>query len=63
MDKMDRNINTLRDSWNSAFGKLTSGNGNLVGRAEKLRKLGVKATKDLPEKYTSLNNGDNEIEQ
>jgi DNA recombination protein RmuC len=60
MDKMDRNINTLRDSWNNAFGKLTAGNGNLVSRAEKLRKLGVKATKDLPEKYTALNSGDNE---
>jgi DNA recombination protein RmuC len=63
MDKMDRNINTLRDSWNSAFGKLTAGNGNLVSRAEKLRKLGVKATKDLPEKYTALNSAENELTQ
>lgn len=65
MDKMDRNINSLRDSWNNAFGKLSSGNGNLIGRAEKLRKLGVKATKDLPERYTNaagLNAADDDIQ-
>jgi DNA recombination protein RmuC len=64
MDKMDRNINSLRDSWNSAFGKLSSGNGNLIGRAEKLRKLGVKATKDLPERYTAagLNAADDDTQ-
>jgi DNA recombination protein RmuC len=64
MDKMDRNINSLRDSWNSAFGKLASGNGNLIGRAEKLRKLGVKATKDLPERYTAagLNAADDDTQ-
>lgn len=37
-----------QDSYDKAMGQLKEGNGNLVRRAESLRKLGVKATKKMP---------------
>ena len=60
MERIDRSINTSREAWNSAFNKLTSGSGNLVGRAERLRRLGAKSTKDLPERYTQAEESENE---
>ena len=52
MDKIDRSINGAREAWNNAFSKLTSGNGNLVGRASRLKDLGARAAKELPCRYT-----------
>ena len=37
-----------QDAWDAAFNKLSTGTGNLVGQADRLRKLGVKAKKALP---------------
>jgi len=38
-------IGATQKSFNNAMGKLKSGSGNLIGRAEKIRKLGAKTTK------------------
>lgn len=51
MDRIDKSLNDARNSWNDAFSKLTSGNGNLIGRAKRLGELGAKAKKALPERY------------
>lgn len=48
LQKIGRNLATTRNSFDDAMKKLTTGTGNLVGRAEKLRELGVKASKSLP---------------
>ena len=40
-------LRQAQDSHDKAFKKLTSGRGNLVGQADKLRALGVKASKKL----------------
>lgn len=48
MQKIDKSLETTRKAYDEAMKKLTSGTGNLVGRAEKLRDLGVKASKSLP---------------
>lgn len=53
LEKIDAGINSARRAWDAAHNKLTSGNGNLIGRAERLRDLGAKATKDLPAAYMS----------
>lgn len=53
LEKIDAGINSARRAWDAAHNKLTSGNGNLIGRAERLRDLGAKATKDLPAAYRS----------
>lgn len=51
MDRIDRALNDARGSWNEAFAKLTTGTGNLMSRAARLSALGVKAKKQLPERY------------
>ena len=35
--------------------KLQEGSGNLIRRAENIRKLGAKATKELPKQFTEDN--------
>ena len=33
------------------MGKLSTGKGNLIGQAERLKKLGISTKKELPEKF------------
>lgn len=49
MEKIGKNISLTSTSYNSAMGKLKDGRGNLLNSAQKLKKLGVKSKKDLPE--------------
>jgi DNA recombination protein RmuC len=39
---------TAKDNYDKAMNKLVDGRGNLVDRAEKIKKLGAKASKSLP---------------
>lgn len=48
LEKIGKNIGSAQSSYEDAMKQLKSGSGNLVGRTEKLRKLGVKATKSMP---------------
>lgn len=41
-------IAKTQKSYDAAFGQLKEGSGNLIGQAEKLKKLGVKSKKSLP---------------
>ena len=50
MESLGRCLDSTRKNYDQAMSKLHTGTGNLVGRAEKIRKLGAKATKKLPEK-------------
>jgi DNA recombination protein RmuC len=45
-------LDTARNVWEDANKKLHQGTGNLVGQVEKLRALGVKASKKLPTELT-----------
>ncbi|AXK40293.1 DNA recombination protein RmuC [Crenobacter cavernae] len=47
LEKLGKQLSTTQDSYATAMKQLASGSGNLVGRAEKLRKLGIKANKQL----------------
>ena len=49
LDKIGERIGQTQDAWNAAHNKLLSGRGNLVSRAEKLKAMGVRASKSLPE--------------
>ena len=51
MENIGKNLDTTRKTFDSALGKLHTGSGNLVRRAENIKKLGAKATKELPQKY------------
>jgi len=42
-------LDKAKRSYQDAYGQLKSGKGNLIGQAEKLRKLGVKTKKSLPQ--------------
>jgi len=57
MENIGKNLETTRKTHEQAMNKLHSGPGNLVRRAEKIKKLGAKATKELP-----ANLLDNEVE-
>jgi DNA recombination protein RmuC len=48
MVKLGGQLDVSQNTYKEAFGQLKSGNGNLVGQAEKLRKLGLKTKKKLP---------------
>ena len=45
-----KKMDDAKTDYSSAMNKLIEGNGNLINRVEKLKKLGAKAKKSLPEK-------------
>lgn len=47
--KVGKKLDEARDSYDETMKKLNQGRGNIVGRIEKLRALGVKAKKELPD--------------
>lgn len=46
---IETHLNRARQSYDNAYNQLKSGRGNLIGQAEKLRELGVKTKKTLPQ--------------
>lgn len=48
MEKIGKSIQTSQSTYNDAMNKLHSGSGNLVRRAENIKLLGAKTTKELP---------------
>ena len=51
LEKIGNNLEQTRKNYDLAMNKLYDGRGNLVRSAEKLRDLGAKASKELPQKY------------
>ncbi|WP_319591245.1 DNA recombination protein RmuC [uncultured Draconibacterium sp.] len=51
METIGKNLDTTRKTYDSAVNKLHTGSGNLVRRVENIKKLGAKASKELPGKY------------
>ncbi|PRY53848.1 DNA recombination protein RmuC [Arcticibacter pallidicorallinus] len=49
--KIGDKLDDAKSSYADAFGKLSSGSGNLVGRVETLKKLGAKASKRIDPKF------------
>ena len=47
MQRLGDRLTQARTSYDAAFGKLSSGSGNLIGQVEKLKQLGVKPSKTL----------------
>jgi DNA recombination protein RmuC len=61
LEKIDKGLKTSQEAYNSAVNKLKTGSGNLIGRAEKIRTLGAKTSKEIDAKYLDENN--NQIEE
>lgn len=51
LEKIGNQLSIMQRSYDEAHKKLSSGAGNLIGRTEKLRKLGLKTTKTLPKSF------------
>ncbi len=48
MESIGNHINRTKTSYDNAFKQLSTGNGNLISQAVKLKELGVKTSKSLP---------------
>ena len=48
LEKVGKNIDQAKNSYNDAFKQLTTGNDNLVTQTQKLKQLGAKNRKNLP---------------
>jgi DNA recombination protein RmuC len=44
---IEKNLQKSQDAYNSAFKRLSTGKGNLISRAERIKDLGAKATKSI----------------
>jgi len=44
-----KNLQTTKDNYDKAMNKLVDGKGNLISRSEKIRELGAKTSKSLPQ--------------
>jgi DNA recombination protein RmuC len=51
MDGIGKNINQTQTAYNNAINKLSEGRGNLTTTAEKIKKLGAKADKQIDQKF------------
>jgi DNA recombination protein RmuC len=51
MESIGKNIGQTQTAYANAFNKLTDGNGNLTITAEKIKKLGAKANKQIDNRY------------
>lgn len=51
MSKIEASLDQTQKAYSNAMNKLKDGNGNLIGRAERLKKLGVKSEKNIPPKF------------
>lgn len=51
IDNLGKNISTLQNTYEKASNKLNTGTGNLVRRVERLRELGAKTSKQIPDKF------------
>ncbi|MGB0367942.1 MAG: DNA recombination protein RmuC [Flavobacteriales bacterium] len=58
MQKIGSRLNSTQTAYNDGMKKLSEGSGNLVKRAEDLRKMGAKANKQLPSEILGLEDED-----
>jgi DNA recombination protein RmuC len=61
LNKVSKQMEAVKQSFDQAKGKLSTGRGNLIGRVEKLRELGVKTKKKMDLDQISFHEEDEEI--
>ncbi len=62
MDKLEKQIGKLGETYTDARKKLEKGSGNLIGKAELIKKLGAKQKKNIPASFLNAYDAENEIE-
>jgi DNA recombination protein RmuC len=53
-----KNLQNAREAHSDAMDKLAKADGNLVGQAEKLKKLGIRTSKSLPRNLLDTSAGE-----
>lgn len=54
LEKMGRQIDTLRSTYETTWSRLGTGRGNILNRMEKIRQLGARTSKKLPKKLSDM---------
>lgn len=49
MERIGKSIQTAKENYSEAMDKLSRADGNLIGQVEKLKKLGIRSSKSLPQ--------------
>ena len=55
LQQIEKSLNGAKNSYDNAIKKLSTGNGNLIGKAEKLKNMGAKTSKSLPSNLITNN--------
>lgn len=63
MERIEKSLGAAGDACRNAFAKLSTGPGNLIGKAKSLTSLGAKAKKALPERFVREIDADTEAEE
>jgi DNA recombination protein RmuC len=63
LEKIGVNLRQTQNSYDDAMNKLHTGKGNLVSRAENMKKLGAKAKNTLPENFIAETGSENLFDQ
>jgi len=54
LNKVGKKMDEAKTEYHGAMNKLTEGQGNIISRIEKLKKMGAKAKKSIPEKLVKI---------
>jgi len=63
LEKIGTNIRQIQNTYDDAMNKLQIGKGNLITRAENIKKLGAKTKNNIPEKFFSDEKTENLLNQ
>ncbi|MCB1176054.1 MAG: DNA recombination protein RmuC [Leptospiraceae bacterium] len=58
LEKIEKGLISARTAYDGAVNKLKDGSGNLIGRVERIKKLGAKTSKSLPSKFENVEDQD-----
>jgi DNA recombination protein RmuC len=64
MEDIGKALSKATEAHEKGVGQLSSGSGNLVGRVEKLRALGIQTKKEIPASFSqfeNVNDGQDEL--
>jgi DNA recombination protein RmuC len=54
LEEVGKRLQQAQKSYDDAFGKFTTGQGNVISQAQKLKSLGIKTNKSLPASLTQF---------
>lgn len=60
LEKLEANLTTAQKTLSSAMGQLKTGNGNLLGKAKKMKIMGAKAGSNFEKRLPSIDNDEEE---